>query len=244
MTALDVQKKLRSLGDPALAASCARFFKKDFGQEEIFLGLRAATLRQLAKEHRDLPLADVKALLQSKIHEERGLALVILGLHVHRASDSYRQQVYDLYLANTRYVNSWDLVDVSAPSLVGGYLIDKSRKPLYRLAKSPILWERRIAIVATQHFIRQNDFGDTIKVAEILLKDQEDLIHKAVGWMLREVGKRNLRTLEDFLKQHGRVMPRTMLRYSIERFPDAKRQVYLKGTGSRVSTRIENPRSD
>ena len=136
--------------------------------------------------------------------------------------------VYDIYRANTRHINNWDLVDVSAPTLVGGYLVDKSRKPLVGLAKSKSLWERRIAIVATQHFIRQDDYADTLKIAKMLLKDDEDL-HKAVGWMLREVGKRDQPTLVDFLGEHYSNMPRTMLRYAIERFPKNKRQVYLKG---------------
>jgi 3-methyladenine DNA glycosylase AlkD len=229
MTARDVQKKLRSLGDPGVAASSARFFKKEHADKDVFLGLRAATLRQLAKDYRELPLAEVETLLHSEIHEERSLALLILGMIVHRASDAARQQVYEFYLANIRYVNRWDLVDVSAPPLVGAYLVDKSRKPLYSLAKSPILLERRIAIVATQHFIRLNDFADTLKLAGMLLTDKEDLIHKAVGWMLREVGKRDQQTLEEFLAQQYSKMPRTMLRYAIERFGEEERERYLKG---------------
>ncbi len=229
MTAKEIQKKLRSLGDPAVAASSARFFKKEHADKDVFVGLRAATLRQLAKDYRELPLVEVEALLHSEIHEERSLALLILGLVVHRASDSTRRLVYDFYLANTCHVNSWDLVDVSAPALVGAYLVDKSRKPLYGLARSPMLWERRIAIVATQHFIRLEDFADTLKIADMLLLDKEDLIHKAAGWMLREVGKRDQPILETFLKQNYRKMPRTMLRYAIERFGKEDREAYLKG---------------
>jgi 3-methyladenine DNA glycosylase AlkD len=229
MTANELQKKLRSLADPAVAASSARFFKKEHAETGVFLGLRAATLRQLSKEYRDLPVSEVEVLLQSEIHEERTLALLILELVVLRASDATRKQIYDVYLANTRYVNSWDLVDLSAPSLVGAYLINKARKPLYLLARSPILWERRIAIVATQYFIRQDDFADTLKIAGILLCDEEDLIHKAVGWMLREVGKRDRSILEKFLRANYRKMPRTMLRYAIERFATNERQSYLKG---------------
>jgi 3-methyladenine DNA glycosylase AlkD len=232
MTAKDAQDKLRKLADPVLAASATRFFKTgpgEYSEKDVFLGLRAATLRQLAKEHQGLPLAEVETLLHSKIHEERALALLILVRVVAKAPDSLRKQVYDLYRANIRHVNNWDLVDVSAPTLVGGYLWDKSRKPLASLAKSKSLWERRIAIVATQHFIRQDDFGDTLKIATMLLNDDEDLIHKAVGWMLREVGKRDQPTLENFLGEHYANMPRTMLRYAIERFPINKRQAYLKG---------------
>jgi 3-methyladenine DNA glycosylase AlkD len=229
MTAMEAQKKLRSLADPEVAASSIRFFKKEHAGKDVFLGLRAARLRQLAKDYRELPLAEVETLLHSEIHEERSLALLILGHIVHRASDPSRKRVFDFYLANTRYVNSWDLVDVSAPPLVGAYLVDKNRKPLYGLARSPFLWERRIAIVATQHFIRLKDFADTLKIAAMLLLDKEDLIHKAVGWMLREVGKRDQPTLESFLKQTYRDMPRTMLRYAIERFAKEERDAYLKG---------------
>jgi 3-methyladenine DNA glycosylase AlkD len=229
LTAEHVQNKVRSFGDPAVAKSSARFFKKEQADQDVFVGLRAATLRLLAKEYRELPLAEVETLLHSDIHEERSLALLILGLVVHRASDLTRKRVYDFYLAHTQYVNSWDLVDVSAPPLVGAYLVDKSRKPLHGLVRSPMLWERRIAIVATQHFIRLGDFADTLKIAAMLLLDQEDLIHKAVGWMLREVGKRHQPTLETFLKQHYRKMPRTMLRYAIERFAQEDREAYLKG---------------
>jgi 3-methyladenine DNA glycosylase AlkD len=232
MTAKDAQDKLRKLADPALAASATRFFKTgpgEYGENDVFLGLRAATLRQLAREHQKMPLDEVESLLQSPVHEDRALALLILVRIVTRAPDSIRKQVYDLYLASTRFVNNWDLVDLSAPPLVGGYLVDKSRKPLVDLARSQSLWERRIAIVATQHFIRQNDFADTLKIAELLLRDDEDLIHKAVGWMLREVGKRDQPTLEKFLGEHYRQMPRTMLRYAIERFAENTRQAYLKG---------------
>jgi 3-methyladenine DNA glycosylase AlkD len=229
LTAQHVQKKLRSLGDPAVAASSARFFKKEHADKDVFVGLRAATLRQLAKDYRELPLAEVETLLHSEIHEERSLALLVLERVVHRASDLTRKQVYDFYLANTCHVNSWDLVGVSAPPLVGAYLVDKSREPLYDLARSSVLWERRIAVVATQHFIRLQDFADTLKIADTLLPDQEDLIHKAVGWMLREVGKRDRPTLERFLKQRYRKMPRTMLRYAIERFSKEEREAYLMG---------------
>ena len=229
MNAQQIQTKLRSLADPAVAASSLRFFKKEHAEHDIFLGLRAATLRQLAKEYRELPLAEVETLLHSDIHEERMLALLILVLAVRKANDSTRQQIHDFYLANTRFINNWDLVDASAPSLVGAYLMDKSRKPLYRLAKSTSVWERRIAIVATQHFIRNDDLDFTLKIAKLLLEDREDLIHKATGWMLREVGDRNRGLLIDFLKPIYRKMPRTMLRYAIEKFGKVQRDAYLKG---------------
>jgi 3-methyladenine DNA glycosylase AlkD len=230
MNAQQIQQKLRSLADPAVAASAARFFKKEHCQDDVFLGLRAASLHALSKEHRELPLAEVETLLHSGIHEERMLALLILVVACRRASYASRKEMHAFYLGNTGQVNNWDLVDASAPTLVGAYLIDRSRKPIHRLAKSDDLWERRIAIVATQHFIRNDDFADTLKIAEMLLDDDEDLIHKAAGWMLREVGKRDRMTLETFLKQHCRKMPRTMLRYAIERFEKEEREVYLKGT--------------
>ncbi|HEV3117869.1 MAG TPA: DNA alkylation repair protein [Gemmataceae bacterium] len=232
MNARNAQRRLRTFSDPSAASSSARFFKKEHVANRRFLGLRAATLRQLAREFRELPLSQIETLLRSDIHEGRALALLILDLRVHRADDSIRKQVYDFYLANIQYVDSWDLVDVSAGPLVGAYLNTRSRRPLHRLARSLSLWERRIAIVATQHLIRQNDFTETLKLAEKLLHDEEDLIHKAVGWMLREVGKRHRPALESFLKQHAPVMPRTMLRYAIERFPQAERLAYLKSTSA------------
>jgi 3-methyladenine DNA glycosylase AlkD len=184
----------------------------------------------LAKELKATPIDDVLQLLQSPIHEDRSLALLIL-VHAFTKDDAAtKKKIYEAYLAHTDFINNWDLVDVSAPHIVGAYLKDKSRKPLYKLAKSNSLWERRISIIATQHFIRQNDFADTLQIAKLLLHDQHDLIHKAVGWMLREIGNRDLATEEAFLQVHYRMMPRTLLRYAIEKFPEAKRQAYLKGT--------------
>jgi 3-methyladenine DNA glycosylase AlkD len=230
VTAQEIQQRLRSLADPAVAASSACFFKKEHARGDVFLGLRAATLHALSREYRELPLREVEALLQAGIHEERMLALLILVVAFRKASASARKAMHDFYLGHTSQVDNWDLVDASAPTLVGAYLLDKSRKPIHRLAKSEDLWERRIAIVATQHFIRQDDFADTLKIAETLLPDEEDLIHKATGWMLREVGKRDRTTLERFLRQHCRQMPRTMLRYALERFSKEEQQMYLKGT--------------
>jgi len=229
MNAQQVQETLRKFADPAVAVSSLRFFKKAHIEHDVFLGLRAATLRTMAKELRELPLHEVETLLHSDIHEERMLALLILNVAFQRATDSTRQHINDFYLAHTRYVNNWDLVDASAASLVGAYRIDRSRKPLYRLAKSNDVWERRIAIVATQHFIRNDALDFTLKIATILLKDQEDLIHKATGWMLREVGNRDRALLEAFLKPIYRKMPRTMLRYAIEHFGKVQRNAYLKG---------------
>jgi 3-methyladenine DNA glycosylase AlkD len=230
MNARECQTRLRSFASPKDAAFLAGFFKNgpgEYGEGDVFIGLRVPVVRNVAKEFKALPLPEVTRLLHSKIHEERLAALVILVLQTAKSDVETRKRVYDLYLANTKYINNWDLVDLSAPQLVGAYLDDKSRKPLYRLAKSTWLWDRRISILATFHFIRHGDLDDTLAIAELLLGDKEDLIHKAVGWMLREVGKRDQEVLEAFLRIHGRIMPRTMLRYAIERFPEKKRREYL-----------------
>lgn len=225
------RRRLRGLASPQQAAILARFFKTgpgEYGEGDQFVGVKVPVIRQVAREFRDLPLDQVERLLHSEVHEDRTLALVILVNRFTKGDDSVRERIFDLYLANTGHINNWDLVDISAPQIVGGYLSERRRTLLYRMAKSASLWERRIAILATLHFIRLNDFADTLKIAEVLLKDREDLIHKAVGWMLRELGKRDTVTLETFLARHRRAMPRTMLRYAIERFPERKRQEYLK----------------
>jgi 3-methyladenine DNA glycosylase AlkD len=230
MIAKDLQSRLRSLGNSKDAAFLAGFFKTgpgQYGEGDTFIGVRVPVIRKVAREFQELQVPEVKCLLHSPIHEERLAALAILVMQATKADARTRKQIYDLYLANTRHINNWDLVDLSAPQVVGAYLADKSHKPLYQLAKSSWLWDRRISILATFHFIRIGEFGDTVKIAELLLADREDLIHKAVGWMLREAGKRNVAVLEDFLKRHYRVMPRTMLRYAIEKFPEKKRQAFL-----------------
>lgn len=240
MNVKEIQNKLRSLGNQKHAATLAWFFKTgpgEYAEGDKFAGLKTPAIRQLAKEFAALPLEQAERLLHSKIHEERSLALLILVVQAKKGGEETRKRIYDFYLANTKWVNNWDLVDLTAPQLVGVFLEDKNRKPLYRLAKSKSLWERRIAIVATFHFIRQNDFGDTLAIADLLLSDKEDLIHKATGWMLREVGKRDLAALEGFLRQRCGVMPRTMLRYAIEKFEEKKRLGYLKAPRSSTTTR-------
>jgi len=230
MKAQDIQVRLRSLGNPKDAAFLAGFFKTgpgQYGEGDVFIGVRVPVIRKVAKEFRGLALPEVESLLHSEIHEERLAALVILVLQAEKADTKLRKAIYDLYLSYTKHINNWDLVDLSAPQIVGGYLADKRRRPLHWLAKSSWLWDRRISVLATFHFIRQGDFDDSLKIAEVLLGDDQDLIHKAVGWMLREVGKRDMAVLEGFLEQHCRIMPRTMLRYAIERFPEKKRRAYL-----------------
>ena len=231
MTAEDAKQKLKSLASPDVAKTSARFFKTgpgQYGEGDTFIGIKVPTLRTVSREFRSLPLEEVELLLHSPIHEERHLALMILVLQVAKCDAAHRQTAFDFYLENTKFINNWDLVDCSAPQVVGGYLLDKSRRPLVELTKSQSLWERRIAIVSTQHFIRNDDFADTLEISQKLLKDEEDLIHKAAGWMLREVGKKAKAVLEAFLDQHGTVMPRTMLRYAIEHFSPDQRRAYLQ----------------
>lgn len=223
--------RLQELADPAVAKFSATFFKTgpgQYGEGDVFLGIRVPVLRRLAREFRSLPLDQVERLLHSPLHEQRLLALIVLVDQAATADAKTLRTIYDFYLASARYVNNWDLVDTSAPQIVGRYLMDKSRKPLFKLAKSHDLWERRIAIVATHYFIRHDDHDDTVALAEVLLDDRQDLMHKAIGWMLREVGKRDQTVLEQFLVRHAARMPRTMLRYAIERFPAEQRLAYLK----------------
>jgi len=228
----DIRSKLRKLGNKQKARILQGFFKTGqggHGKGDIFIGVRVPEIRKLAGKYQDMSTTDVQKLLKSPLHEERLLALIILVIKYSKGNDVVKKRIYKLYLKNTRHINNWDLVDLTAEKIVGDYLTDKSKEPLYKLAKSNSLWERRISIMATFHFIKQNNFVQTLIVAKMLLKDKEDLIHKAVGWMLREIGKRHLSTEEKFLNEHSQEMPRTMLRYAIERFPESKRQGYLKG---------------
>jgi 3-methyladenine DNA glycosylase AlkD len=232
MTTQKIQKRLRQFASREKAKVLKRFFKTgpgEYGAGDIFLGVMVPNVRKVAMEFQGMPLTEVIKLLRSGIHEERLLALLMLVSAYARGDDTLKKKIYGLYLKNTKYINNWDLVDLSAPNIVGSYLLDKSRKPLYVFARSKDLWKRRIAILATFQFIKQNDFDDTLGIAKILLVDDHDLLHKAVGWMLREVGKRSLPVEEKFLRQHYKNMPRTMLRYAIERFPEGKRRKYLDG---------------
>ena len=227
-----IRKELKKLGNKEKAKDLQRFFKTgpgEYGEGDIFLGIRVPETRKLAKRYKDISIQDAGQLLASTIHEERLLALVILVHKSSKGDHSEKKRIYQLYLKSTKYVNNWDLVDASAEHIVGAFLMDKSRKPLYRLVKSKNMWERRISIMSTFHFIKRGEFAETLKISDILLLDEEDLIHKAVGWMLREIGKRDLPTEERFLRSRYQKMPRTMLRYAIEKFPEPKRQRYLKG---------------
>ena len=194
------------------------------------MGITVPMLRILSKRYKSLEFNETLRLLKSRIHEERLLSLLIIILKYRKVDLSEKRKIYKAYLNHSKYVNNWDLVDVSAKHIIGAFLKDKDRTPLYKLARSDSLWERRIAILSTFYFIENNDFEDTLKIAQILISDPHDLIHKAVGWMLREVGKRDRDSEERFLKKYYTAMPRTMLRYAVERFPESKRQAYLKGT--------------
>ena len=230
MSVIEIRQRLQQLADPDKAAILQRFFKTapgQYGEGDIFLGINAPTLKALVKEYQNISVADAEELLHSDIHEERALALQFWVRLYAQKNPDHKEQIYQRYLANTDWVNNWDLVDVTAPHIVGHYLFQRDRKILFRLAKSGSLWERRISIIATQYFIRQHDFADTVKIAALLINDKEDLIHKAVGWMLREVGNRKISPEEEFLEKHYQQMPRTMLRYAIEKFPEVKRKFWL-----------------
>lgn len=228
----DIQKTLRSMADPEIAAHSIGFFKTgkgQYGEGDIFLGIRVPDLRKTAQLFKDISLDVCVGILQSPYHEERMFGLIVLVNRFQKSQPEDRESIYHLYMDIVRYVNNWDLVDVSAPVIAGGYFLDKDPLPLVDMAKSSLLWERRISMVATWAFIRNGRTDLTFQIAEILMGDTEDLIHKAVGWMLREAGKRDLPALEGFLKRHYQNMPRTMLRYAIEKMDETRRQAYLKG---------------
>jgi 3-methyladenine DNA glycosylase AlkD len=241
--ARELEAELIALGDPDDAAFLSRYFKTgpgEYGEGDRFLGIRVPALRRLARAHEDLPLGSVRSLLHSRWHEARLLALLILVRAYQRADRrndrSTCAQIYRLYLANTEGVNNWDLADLSAPGIVGAHLLRNDRRRaagaptrLVGLARSRNVWRRRIAVLATLPFIRAGDYGPTLAIADLLLEDRHDLIHKAVGWMLREVGKRDRAVQERFLKPRYARMPRTMLRYAIEKFPASRRRGYLAG---------------
>jgi len=230
MTAEDVQKELNAIANPEKEKLLQRYFKTGAGgyaEGDKFLGVMVPLQRNIAKKYRDLNLDEIKKLLSSKIHEYRFTALKILVLRYGKALEKDKAKIVAFYLKNKKNINNWDLVDTSAPYILGNWLINNDRSVLYELVKSKNVWDKRIAVVSTAFFIRNNDFKDTLRLAKILLIDKHDLIHKATGWMLREVGKRSEITLEKFLGENCQVMPRTMLRYAIERLPKQKQKYYL-----------------
>ncbi len=231
MDASNVIKKLKSIADPQIAAHSSRFFKSgpgEYGEGDRFLGIRVPEIRKQVKVFKSVSLDTCIELLHNPFHEIRLFAVLMLVSHYQRGDSKQQATIYSLYLSNSRWVNNWDLVDSSAHKIVGVHLQQTDRKPLYQLAKSELLWDRRIAVIACYYFIKHDDYVDIINLAQLLLDDDHDLIHKAVGWMLREVGKRHFDVENDFLTQYYRQMPRTMLRYAIEKFPLPLRQAYLK----------------
>jgi 3-methyladenine DNA glycosylase AlkD len=225
-----IRLELRVLANQRYAKGAARYFKTapgEYGAGDRFLGIRVPTLRKLAVKYGAISLREISALLSSPWHEERLLALLILVRQYSRAEAPRRRMIYNLYMRRRAGINNWDLVDSSAPQIVGGQLCDDDPSQLFRLAKSRRLWERRMAVIATFHDIKRGRFDLSLRVARMLLDDPHDLIHKAVGWMLREVGKRSRPIEEAFLRRHAAEMPRTMLRYAIEHFPEGRRRRYL-----------------
>jgi len=227
----EFRKKIKEIASPDIAKTMKWFFKTgkgEYGEGDVFVGLKVPTQRILAREFKDLSLNHLKVLLNSPVHEERLISLFILVHKYDKGNEEDKSDIFSFYIKNIKGVNNWDLVDLSAPKIVGNYLLDKDKSLLEKFAKSNNLWKRRIAILSTQEFIKNYKFDTTLKIARILINDEHDLIHKAVGWMLREIGKRDLKLEKKFLKLYYKKMPRTMLRHAIEKFPDAKRKKYLQ----------------
>lgn len=232
MTAEDVKKELSKYADKNKALFLQRFFKTgkgEYAEGDILIGVTVPMQRATAKKYQSLSLNEIIKLIHSKVHEERLTGLIILTHAYKNGDEKTKRKIFNLYLRNTKWINNWDLVDLTAYKIVGHFLFDKKRDILYKLAKSKLLWDRRISIIATYYFIKKEELDDTFSLAEILLNNIEDLMHKAVGWMLREAGKVDMIRLEVFLKEHYSKFPRTALRYAIEKFPEQKRIKYLQG---------------
>lgn len=225
-----VKTELKKLSNPDYAIKLQGFFKTgegEYGEGDIFIGVRVPDQRRIAKKYRNIPLTDVLELLRSGIHEHRLTALFILTEQFNKGDEEARRRIVDMYLGNTAYVNNWDLVDSSAHKILGVWLVDKDRDVLFELAESESLWERRISIISTFAFIDRGDLVDALALAGALVDDGHDLIHKASGWVLREVGKKDRSVLEEFLLEHYETLPRTMLRYAIERLPGDRKRFYM-----------------
>ncbi len=225
--------ELKNITDPEKARNLQWFFKTgkcEYGEGDIFLGITVPKLREISKKYQNLKLNDLQKLLESKIHEHRLSALMVLRFKYEnkKTNERLKKEIVRFYLSNTKKINNWDLVDLSCHYILGNWLLDKDRRILYKLSISKNLWERRIAIISTFAFIHEKQFQDSLKISEILLQDNQDLIHKAVGWVLREVGKKDKQTEINFLDKHYKTMPRTMLRYAIEKFSEKERKFYLK----------------
>jgi 3-methyladenine DNA glycosylase AlkD len=229
-TAKQVVAELKKHANPSKAKVVAGFFKTgpgEYGEGDSFWGINVPQQREIARAYRELPLSEIPQLLAHKTHEVRLTGLLLLVQHFERADEKTRGDIVRLYLRESHNINNWDMIDLSAPNILGTWLLGRDKKVLYRLAKSKSIWERRIAIVATFAFIRKNQFTDTLQISEVLLRDAHDLLHKACGWMLREVGKRSPKDLRIFLDRHSAVMPRTMLRYAIERMSGKEKHHYM-----------------
>jgi 3-methyladenine DNA glycosylase AlkD len=232
ITIKDLRKELKKAANKEKAQNLQKYFKTgegEYGYGDVFLGIAVPECRALAIKYTNLTFDELIELLKSEIHEERLVSLLIL-VNEFEEQEMLQRRIYEFYIKNTKFINNWDLVDLSAPKIVGAYLIDKPKAVLYKLVKSANLWERRIAILSTFTFIKHGEFEDALAIAEILVEDQNDLIQKALGWMLREVGNKDLNTEEEFLKLHYENMGRTALRYAIEKFPEKTRKKYLAGT--------------
>ncbi len=230
MNLREFRKRIKEESNRQQAKSLQWFFKTgagEYGEGDVFAGIKMPVQRKIAKEFKNLYSDDIKELLGSKIHEERMIGLLILQSKYEKGDEKEKEKVFKFYIRNRKRINNWDLVDISAPKIIGEHLLERDKKLLYEFARSKNLWERRIAILSTFTFIRVGKFETTFKISDLLSKDDHDLIHKAVGWMLREIGKKDLNAEEKFLKPRYKKMPRTMLRYAIEKFPEVKRKKYL-----------------
>ncbi len=233
MSVEKVRTEIKNHSNKELAKLLQRFFKTgpgEYGEGDKFAGIKVPVSRKIAVSNSSLTLKEIQQLLKSEIHEERLIALLILVHQFKKGDEAQKEKIFKFYIRNTKYINNWDLVDLSAPQIVGAFIVDKEKDILFKFVNSKNLWQKRIAVLSTFSFIKINRFDEALKISEILLNDNHDLIHKAVGWMLREIGKRNLNVEEKFLRKYYKQMPRTMLRYAIEKFPEKRRQQYLKGT--------------
>ncbi len=239
MRLTELRNDLKNEADPKQAVNLQRFFKTgkgEYGEGDLFYGIKVPIQRKIALRYKSISLSDIQELLNSPIHEERLVSLFILVNKYEKSNDKTKEIIFKFYLKNTKKINNWDLVDLSAPKIIGAHLLNKDKQLLLKLARSSDIWEKRIAVLSTYSFIRNLQFDTTLQIAEILLNDKHDLIHKGVGWMLREIGNKDLQTEEKFLTKYYKQMPRTMLRYAIEKFPEKKRQNYLKGNISFLQT--------
>jgi 3-methyladenine DNA glycosylase AlkD len=227
----EVKKELRTYASAEDAVILQRFFKTapgEYGEGDIFLGVKVPSIRKTAAKYSSFPLNQLKELISSPYHEERLLALIILTKQFNKSNEEEKKKIVEFYLKNRKYINNWDLIDLSAPYILGPYFYDKDKSVLFDLIHNGNMWDKRIAVLAAFYFIKQNDFYTSLEFITQLLDDRRDLINKACGWMLREIGKRDLKTEEEFLNKYYKIMPRTMLRYAIEKFPDEKRREYMK----------------